>query len=85
MLVLSRKVGEKIRIGKDIVVVFKAIQGGRVKIGIDAPQLVRVVRSELLGDSRVDGKAASTERERKRLISPRHDRYAGPARESLEA
>ena len=47
MLVLSRKVGERIRIAADIVVVVKAIQGDRIKIGIEAPKSVRVMRGEL--------------------------------------
>jgi len=49
MLVLSRKVGEQIRISGDIVVVVKEIQGDRIKIGIEAPKLVRVLRGELQG------------------------------------
>lgn len=49
MLVLSRKVGEQIRISENIVVVVKEIQGDRVKIGIEAPKLVRILRGELLG------------------------------------
>jgi carbon storage regulator len=47
MLVLSRKVGERIRISGDIVVVVTAIQGDRIKIGIEAPKSVRVLRGEL--------------------------------------
>jgi carbon storage regulator len=47
MLVLSRKVGERIRIAADIVVVVTAIQGDRIKIGIEAPKTVRVLRGEL--------------------------------------
>ena len=47
MLVLSRRVGERIRIAGDIVVVVTAIQGDRIKIGIEAPQSVRVLRGEL--------------------------------------
>jgi carbon storage regulator len=47
MLVLSRKVGERIRIARDIVVVVTAIQGDRIKIGIEAPRSVRVLRGEL--------------------------------------
>ena len=47
MLVLSRKVGERIRIAGDIVVVVTAIQGDRIKIGIEAPKSVRVLRGEL--------------------------------------
>jgi carbon storage regulator len=47
MLVLSRKVGERIRIAGDIVVVLTAIQGDRIKIAIEAPKSVRVLRGEL--------------------------------------
>ena len=47
MLVLSRKDGESIRIGDDILVRISEIRGGRVKIAIDAPRDVRVRRSEL--------------------------------------
>lgn len=47
MLVLTRKKSQMIRIGNDIVV--KVIQTGKgsVKIGVDAPRDVRVVRGEL--------------------------------------
>lgn len=47
MLLLSRKVGQQIRISEDIVIVVKAIEGGRIKIGIEAPKNVRVLRAEL--------------------------------------
>lgn len=46
MLVLSRKPAEAIRIGDDIIVKVIAIRGGQVKLGIEAPQGVRVVRTE---------------------------------------
>jgi carbon storage regulator len=47
MLVLSRRVGERIRIAADIEVVVMAIQGDRIKLGIEAPKSVRVLRGEL--------------------------------------
>lgn len=47
MLVLSRKQEEQIRIGDEIVVTVLRIKGNTVKIGIDAPRSVRVVRTEL--------------------------------------
>ncbi len=47
MLVLSRKVGEQILIGNDIVVTVNRIDGNRVSIGIQAPTDVRIVRQEL--------------------------------------
>ena len=47
MLVLSRKVGEEIRIGNDIVVRVNRVSGGRVSIGVEAPDDVKIVRGEL--------------------------------------
>ncbi len=47
MLVLSRKVGERIWIGEDIAVTVVRITGGGVRIGIEAPSNLAVVREEL--------------------------------------
>jgi carbon storage regulator len=47
MLVLSRKHNEKIRIGNDIVITIVNISDNNVKIGIDAPNSVKILRDEL--------------------------------------
>lgn len=47
MLVLSRKVGERLVIGGNITVVINRVAGNRVTIGIEAPDDVRIVRGEL--------------------------------------
>lgn len=47
MLVLSRHAGEAIRIGDNIKITITAIRGGRVKVGIEAPDGVLVLRDEL--------------------------------------
>lgn len=47
MLVLSRKVGERIRIGDGITVTVVRIAGGGVRLGIQAPPELPVVREEL--------------------------------------
>ena len=47
MLVLSRKTGEQLLIGDDVVVTINRISGNRVAIGIEAPRDVRIVRGEL--------------------------------------
>lgn len=49
MLVLNRKREEKVQIGPDITITILRIKGRAVKIGIEAPEGVRVIRSELLG------------------------------------
>lgn len=47
MLVLSRKVGEKVVLNNNIVVTVVEIQGHKVRIGIEAPQHVPVHREEV--------------------------------------
>ncbi|MBL8892724.1 MAG: carbon storage regulator [Planctomycetaceae bacterium] len=47
MLVLSRKPGERILIGNDIVVTVVRFQGGTVRLGIEAPRDFAVIREEL--------------------------------------
>ncbi len=47
MLVLSRRVGEKLVIGDNITVVVNKMAGNRVSLGIEAPGNVRIVRGEL--------------------------------------
>jgi carbon storage regulator CsrA len=47
MLVLSRKEGERLLIGDNIVVTINRISGNRVTLGIEAPRTVRIVRGEL--------------------------------------
>ena len=48
MLVLSRKPGERIFVGNDITITVTQIdRSGRVRIGIDAPKSVLVIREEL--------------------------------------
>ena len=47
MLVLSRKLNEKIQIGDDITITILGIKGRGVRVGIEAPREVRVLRSEL--------------------------------------
>ena len=58
MLVLSRKQGEQLLIGDDIVLTINRISGNRVAIGIDAPREIRVVRGELDRHEVADGGAA---------------------------
>lgn len=48
MLVLTRKPGESLRIGDQIRVVIVASQAGKVRVGIEAPEDVLVLREELI-------------------------------------
>ena len=48
MLVLSRRTGESVVIGDDVVITVLEVRGDVVRIGIDAPRTVAVHRAELL-------------------------------------
>ena len=48
MLVLTRKLMEKLYIGDNVCVTVVRLEGGQVRLGIDAPREVAVVRAELL-------------------------------------
>ncbi|MEC5150067.1 carbon storage regulator CsrA [Cryobacterium sp. GrIS_2_6] len=48
MLVLTRKPGEKILIGDDIVITVLDVRGDSIRIGVDAPRGVRIQRDEVL-------------------------------------
>jgi carbon storage regulator len=47
MLILTRKLGEKINIGDDITVTLLEIKGAQVKLGIDAPKRIGIHRNEI--------------------------------------
>ncbi|WP_220196872.1 carbon storage regulator [Ktedonospora formicarum] len=55
MLILRRKVGERIVIGDTIHLSVLAIEGERVKLGVEAPPHVPIVREELLRTTRESG------------------------------
>ena len=48
MLVLSRKPSERIHIGDNIIITVVRVSGQTVRIGIDAPKEIRIMREELL-------------------------------------
>lgn len=52
MLVLSRKPNESIRIGEGVVITVLAIRGNAVRIGVDAPKDIQILRTELTNANR---------------------------------
>jgi len=48
MLVLTRKVGERIRIGDEVTLQVLEVRGGQVRLGLAAPAAVRIFREEVL-------------------------------------
>ncbi|MDR9469476.1 carbon storage regulator CsrA [Marinospirillum sp.] len=47
MLILTRRIGEVLRIGDDVAITVLGIKGNQVRIGIDAPKDVSVHREEI--------------------------------------
>ncbi len=61
MLVLSRKKGESIQIAENISITVSDVRGGRVRLSIDAPRSVRIVRSEIAFDIYPSGSTTELE------------------------
>jgi carbon storage regulator len=59
MLVLSRKIGEKIYINENICITVVDIDRGKIRLGIEAPRDVPIFRQELLGDGGAKGAPAA--------------------------
>lgn len=59
MLILSRKVNEKIMIGEDVSVSIIEIRGDQVRIGVEAPKTVKVFRREVFDAIKAENRAAA--------------------------
>ncbi len=59
MLVLTRKVDDSIVIGDNITIKVVSVEGGVVKLGIDAPKDISIIRSELIKEVENSNKTAS--------------------------
>jgi carbon storage regulator len=61
MLILTRRVGETIRIGNDIDITVLGVNGQQVRIGVTAPKTVRVDREEVRERIETERKARDEE------------------------
>lgn len=66
MLVLSRKLGEKIFIGSDICVTVVDIDRGKIRLGIEAPRDIVIYREELMTEQQLAEREAAIEANRSR-------------------
>ena len=72
MLVLTRKIDEQIVIGDDIKITLIRVRGNTVRLGIEAPRDVRIVRSEIeFSDKQLP--------EDDQLLAERQDAFAHPS------
>lgn len=58
MLVLTRRQGESIVVGQDIVITVLEIKGGQARIGISAPRHVQIHRQEIFEQVKAENQAA---------------------------
>ena len=89
MLVLTRKSGEKIIIGDDIVVTVLDVAGTQVRIGIEAPREIAVHRSEIYEGIQEEnllaaGVEAADFMAAEKLWRPQEEREAGTGRTQSE-
>jgi len=59
MLILTRKLGERLAIGDDICITLLEIKGSQVKLGIEAPRSVEVHRQEVYERIRAENLASA--------------------------
>ena len=61
MLIIQRKAGESLLIGEEIEISVLSVEAGRVRLAIEAPRNVSILRSELKNAAEVNQEAASEE------------------------
>jgi carbon storage regulator len=59
MLILTRRPGESLTIGDDVVVTVVGVSGNQIRLGITAPQEVRVLRAEIHKGTREENQVAA--------------------------
>jgi carbon storage regulator len=84
MLILSRRPGESITIGDDIVVTVVSITGNQIRLGISAPREVRVLRDEIFKAIREENRAAATAHDHKRRMEDAFKRLRQGTREGAD-
>ena len=70
MLTLTRKAGQKIRIGDDIEIVVREIRGRQVRLGISAPNGMTVYREELYQQILAEGEGSGESDDKQPAPSP---------------
>jgi carbon storage regulator len=55
VLILTRRVGEKVMIGDDVSVTVLRVKGNQVRLGVDAPKSVSVQREEIFNRMKIEG------------------------------
>ncbi|MBS0416276.1 MAG: carbon storage regulator CsrA [Proteobacteria bacterium] len=78
MLILTRRVGETLKVGSDVDVTVLGVKGNQIRIGIKAPKHVAVHREEIF--ERIQREAAQAERAQAAAAQPKRE---GEAQEAV--
>jgi carbon storage regulator len=81
MLILSRRAGESLTIGDDIVVTVVGITGNQIKLGIAAPREVRVLREEIYQAMQEENRAAASASQSRERLEQAFKQVQGKAKE----
>jgi carbon storage regulator len=76
MLILSRRPGESLTIGDNITVTVVSINGNQIRLGINAPRELRVLRDEIYKPMKDEKQAAANEHEQKKRIEDASNDYS---------
>lgn len=71
MLVLSRRVGESIVIGNEVVVTVLDVRGDQIRVGVDAPRDVQIHREEVHRSLQAENARAASSADRARRLVAR--------------
>ena len=88
MLVLTRRIGERVLIGDDVEVTVLEVKGDSVRLGIQAPRETRIHRAEIIAAVETENvsaaqSAADEESALVRALSRRHEAAAPPADDTV--
>jgi carbon storage regulator len=75
MLILSRRPGESLTIGDDIVITVVAVSGNQIRLGISAPREVRVLRQEIYKAIQEENQAAANVLDSERKLEDAFKRF----------
>jgi len=60
MLILTRRVGEALMIGDDVVINVLGVKGGQIRLGVDAPKEIPVHREEIFDRIQAEKKLSTS-------------------------
>ena len=81
MLILSRRLGESVTIGDDIVVTVVGISGNQIRLGINAPKAVRVLREEIYKAIQKENQSAATAADSRSKLKDALKQFRGQTQE----